>query len=134
TATANNIQSLEKLFSRKTGEQYVRDLTRIGFEAVADQTWKLADRYDQIAKNAALKASDPLKINDLSKAQTWFKGFADHSEASVTSAVEQVLSQSGGPVPANALLAAGIGTAAGTAARKASQHVFLEEIGITLQR
>jgi len=129
-ASNNDIKTLEALFSRKNGEQYVRDLTRVGCEAVANQVWKLGSRYNQIAVNAGLKADNPLKINDLAKAQRWFKGFADYAEANVTSVVEQGLSQSGGTLPANALLAAGVATAAGTAARKASQHVFLEELGI----
>jgi hypothetical protein len=30
--------------SQKTGERYVRDLTRVGFEAVANDTWNLIDR------------------------------------------------------------------------------------------
>lgn len=33
--------------SQKTGERYVRDLTRVGFEAVANDTWNLIDRYRQ---------------------------------------------------------------------------------------
>jgi len=130
-----DLTNLPKLLSSKSGEQYVRDLTRVGLEAVANTVWNLEARYEKIAANAKLPAGDPniaLKINDPSKAQTWFKGFADYAEAAVTSAVEQALSQSGGPVPANSLLAAGIATAAGTAARKASQHIFLEEIGIGL--
>jgi hypothetical protein len=127
------LKSLGNISSNKTGEQYVRDLTRVGFEAVANDVWNLENRYDQIAANAKLVPGNPkfqLKINDPTKAQSWFKGFADYAESAVTSVVEQALSQSGGPVPANALLAAGIATAAGTAARKASQHVFLQEIGI----
>jgi hypothetical protein len=109
-------------FSQKTGERYVRDLTRVGFEAVANDTWKLLTRYEKIDTTGAIKNKD--------KAKTWFKGYSDYSEAGVTSAVEQALSQGGGPVQANLLLAAGVATAAGTAARKATQHVFLQEIGI----
>jgi hypothetical protein len=131
-SSAADLKTFTKLLSHKTGDQYVRDLTRVGFEAVANNVWQLKQRYGQIASNSALK-SGPLKINDVNKAQTWFKGFADYAEANVTSAVEQALSQSGGPVPSNALLAAGISTAAGTAARKATQHVFLEELGIGLR-
>jgi len=127
--SASDLRDIARLFSRKTGEQYVRDLTRVGFEAVANDVWKLESRYDQMTTNAKLQTGN-LEIKDLKKAQNWFKGFADYAEAGVTSAVEQALSQSGGPVPANPLLAAGLATAAGTAARKASQHVFLEQIGI----
>jgi hypothetical protein len=109
-------------FSEKTGERYVRDLTRVGFEAVANDNWDLKNRYQAIDRAVAIK--------DKTKAKSWFKGYSDFSEASVTSAVEQALSQGGGPVQANPLLAAGVATAAGTAARKATQHVFLKEIGI----
>jgi len=119
------------LFSKKTGEQYVRDLTRVGLEAVGNKAWNLLTRYPQILTSAALPTIDPLKINDASKAQAWFKGFADFSEANVTAVVEQALSQGGGPIQANPLLAASIATAAGTSARKATQHIFLREIGIT---
>jgi hypothetical protein len=109
-------------FSQKTGERYVRDLTRVGFEAVANDTWDLIGRYNKIVTTGAIIKKD--------KAKAWFKGYSDFAEASVTSAVEQALSQGGGPVQANPLLAAGIATAAGTAARKATQHVFLQEIGL----
>jgi hypothetical protein len=113
----------KNLFSKKTGEQYIRDLTRVGFEAVANETWNLNGRYAAIDTNAGIKAAAK------AKAKAWFKGFADFAEASVTSAIEQVL-QGGGPAHGNALLAAAIGTAAGTAARKSAQHVYLKEIGI----
>lgn len=113
------------VFSEKTGERYIRDLTRVGIEALANDTWKLIERYKSMSK-------DP-KIKDTGKAQKWFKGFADYAEASVTSVIEQVLSQGGGvgaTIPTNPLVAAAIATAAGTAARKAAQQTFLEEIGI----
>ena len=128
-ASASDLKTVKSYFSRKTGDQYVRDLTRVGFEAIANDTWRLESRYDQIAKNAANNASPEVKINDADKAHIWFKGFADFAEASVTSAVEQAL-QGGGPIDSNPLFAAGVATAAGTAARKAAQHVFLQEIGI----
>jgi hypothetical protein len=131
TAQSNSVPDLKivkSYFSKKTGEQYVRDLTRIGFEAIANNVWKLETRYAQIGTNAAV--ADPnVKINDAAKAQTWFKGFADFAESSVTAAVEQAL-QGGGPMQTNPLFAAGIATASGTAARKAAQHIFLREIGI----
>lgn len=127
--SASDLKTVKSYFSRKTGDQYVRDLTRVGFEAIANDAWSLASRYDQIAKNAANNASPEVKINDADKAHNWFKGFSDFAEASVTSAVEQAL-QGGGPIDSNPLFAAGVATAAGTAARKAAQHVFLQEIGI----
>jgi hypothetical protein len=130
TATAA-FKDLGSLLSKKTGEQYIRDLTRVGLEAVANKAWNLITRYPQIVTSAALPAGDPLKIKDASKAQAWFKGFADFAEANVTAVVEQALSQGGGPVQANPLLAASIATAAGTAARKSAQHIFLREIGIS---
>ena len=114
-------------FSEKTGERYVRDLTRVGFEAVANDTWRLIDRYKTMSK-------DP-RIKDVGKAQKWFKGFADYAEASVTSVIEQVLSHGGGlgvSIPTNPVVAAGIATAAGTAARKAAQQTFFDEIGILI--
>ena len=114
--------AINNLFSDKTGERYVRDLTRVGFEAVANDTWDLILRYNKIDTTNA--------ITNKPKAKAWFKGYSDYAEAGVTSALEQALSQGGGPVQANPLLAAGVATAAGTAARKATQHVYLQEIGI----
>jgi hypothetical protein len=125
-----NLNTIGGFLSKKTGEQYVRDLTRVGFEALANEAWSLEARYAKIDAKAGLPDGNPEKIKSATKAKTWFKGFADFAEASVTSAVEQALSQGGGPVQSNPLFAASVATAAGTSARKSSQHIFLREIAI----
>ena len=76
TGSASDLKTVKSYFSSKTGDQYVRDLTRVGFEAIANDTWLLESRYDQIANNAANNASPEVKINDADKAHIWFKGFA----------------------------------------------------------
>jgi hypothetical protein len=110
-------------FSQKTGERYVRDLVRLGIEAVANDRWKLVTRYGAIDQTA--------NIGDKAKAKKWFEGFANFAEASVTGAIEQAL-QGVAAFQTSPLIAASVATAAGTAARKAAQQTFLQEIGIPL--
>ncbi|MBI3301991.1 MAG: hypothetical protein HYZ72_07940 [Deltaproteobacteria bacterium] len=57
----------------------------------------------------------------------WFKGFSSVAESTVTGAVEEA-SLGVAAFQSNALIAASVGTFAGTAARKAAQHVFLSEL------
>jgi len=90
---------------------------------VANDTWQLTGRDNKIDSTAA--------ITNKAKAKAWSKGYSDYSEAVLTSAVEQALSPGGGPVQANPPLAASVAPAAGIAACKAAQHVFLQEIGIS---
>jgi anti-sigma regulatory factor (Ser/Thr protein kinase) len=63
------------------------------------------------------------------KARRWFKGAASLSESLVTSAVEEV-ALGVSEFQTNAVLAAAAATFAGTVARKATQHVFLAEVGV----
>ena len=60
-------------------------------------------------------------------AKRWFVGFAAMAEAGVCSAVEETLLGIG---TFQGLDAAAAGAYAGTAARKATQHVFLSELGL----
>jgi hypothetical protein len=106
--------------SHKTADQYARDLIRITVEAAGNSLFKLNDRY------VRLKA---LTGPDGKTKQAWFRGFANLAESTVTSAVEQA-AQGVSTFSTNPLIAASIGTFAGTAARKATQEVFLAEIGI----
>jgi hypothetical protein len=62
-------------------------------------------------------------------AKRWFKGFATMAESGVTAAVEETLLGIG-TFQGNRLIAASAGVYAGTAARKATQHVFLAELGV----
>jgi hypothetical protein len=63
------------------------------------------------------------------KARRWFKGAASLSESLVTSAVEEA-SLGVAQFQTNAVIAAAAATFAGTVARKATQHVFLSEVGV----
>jgi len=109
------------LFSERTGERYVRDLVRLTVEAADDV------RYDDLKSRYGAMLQ---LVGDDAKRTTftnWFKGFASIAEAAVTSAVEQAC-LGAASFQTNALIAASAGTFAGTAARKAAQHVFLSEI------
>lgn len=111
---------VRKYASRKTADQYVRDLIRITVEASANALFKLNDRY---ARLQALSGADG------QTKQTWFRGFASLAESTVTSAVEQA-ALGISTFSTNQLIAASLGTFAGTIARKATQDVFLAEIGL----
>ena len=119
-STVNDLQSF---YSQKTGERYVRDLVRLGIEAIANDHWNLIARYSAIDTSAFL--------TDKEKAKKWFAGFADYAESSATSAVEQAV-QGIATFQTNALVAASVATAAGTAARKAAQATFFMAVGIDL--
>jgi hypothetical protein len=119
--TISTTADLKSLVSSKTGDRYVRDSIRVGIEAVANDLWKLKERYSLIAQTAKIKNAD--------KAKQWFAGFSDYAESAVTAAVEQA-AQGVSTFQSNPLIAASLATAAGTAARKAAQVTFLAELGI----
>ena len=105
----------------RTGERYVRDLVRLLIEAVDDV------RYDGLGRrvNAAReKAGD-----HQDKLMRWFRGVSGVAESQAMSAVEQA-TLGVATFQTNPLIAAAAGTFAGTAARKAAQHVFLSELGV----
>jgi hypothetical protein len=110
---------LKKYLSRQTAEQYTRDLVQITAEASGNALFNLVARHKD------------LKVKNSPKAERWFKGYASLAESGVTSAVEEALLGIG-TFTTNAVLAAAVGTFAGTAARKATQSAFLAEIGIPL--
>jgi hypothetical protein len=110
---------LKALFSERTGERYVRDLIRLIVEAADDVRFDLASRL-----RAQREILGPEKSKKL---DLWFKGFASLAESATMGAVEEaVLGVS--QFQTNALIAASAGTFAGTAARKAAQHLFLKEM------
>jgi hypothetical protein len=108
------------LLSEKTADRYVRDLIRITVEAAEDARYELRTRYSSLL----VRVGDARKA----KATRWFKGISSLAEALVTSAVEEVV-LGVAQFETNALIAASAATYAGTAARKAAQHVFLGELG-----
>jgi hypothetical protein len=111
---------LKAVFSERTAERYVRDLIRLMVEAADDA------RYNDLrARHSALL--ELVGKEKRTKYKNWFKGFSSMAEAAVTSSVEEAcLGVSS--FQTSALIAASAGTFAGTAARKATQHVFLSEL------
>jgi hypothetical protein len=108
-----------KGFADKNGERYLRDLIGVTVEAAGDVQYQLRDRYPRML--AALNPSQQ------ETARRWFRGFATMAEAGVTAAVEETLLGIGS-FQGNRLIAAAASAYAGTAARKATQHVFVSEM------
>jgi hypothetical protein len=115
---AAGIMGLKGAFKERSGEQYVRDLVRIIAEVAGDRRYELRARYTSMLKTAP----------DQDKAARWFKGTASMAESLVTSAVEEA-SLGIAQFQTNPIIAASAATYAGTVARKATQHVFLAELG-----
>jgi hypothetical protein len=115
------LDKLKGLLSEKTAERYVRDLIRVTVEAAEDARYRLRPRYMTLLSR--------VDVGQKPKAMRWFKGIGSLAESLVMSAVEETtlwVAQ----FQTNALIAASAGTYAGTAARKAAQHVFLSELGV----
>jgi hypothetical protein len=109
---------LKSVLAERKADRYARDLIRIMLEVVGDV------RYDDLrARYATLLAKLPDE-ETRAKATRWFRGVGSHAEAVVTSAVEEA-TLGIATFQTNPLIAASAATYAGTAARKAAQHVFL---------
>ena len=117
------LSDLRSMLSAKTGERFVRDMIAIVVEAAGDVQYDLRNRYP--------KMSSTLSPAQLATAKRWIKGFATMAESGVTSAVEETV-LGVAQFRTNELIAASAGAYAGTMARKATQHVFLSELGIGL--
>jgi hypothetical protein len=109
---------LRAFFSQKTADQFIRKLLQVTGESTGDAIFNLRTRYPKLTSRP-----------DSSKELRWFSGMATLAESTVTSAVEEAL-LGAATFTTNPLFAASLGTFAGTAARKATQHAFLEVIGI----
>jgi hypothetical protein len=116
-----SLKGLRGLINERRAEQYVRDMVRIVVEVAGDVRYRLADRRTQLMG----------LVSDQAKAARWFKGAASMAESLVTSAVEEAC-LGVAQFQTNPVLAASAATYAGTAARKATQHVFLSEIPIPM--
>ncbi len=112
---------LKGFLSEKNADRYVRDLIGVMVEAAGDVQYQLRARYPQMLAQLTAPQQDTAK--------RWFKGFAAMAEAGVTTAVEETLLGIA-TFQGNRLIAASAGAYAGTAARKATQHVFLSELGV----
>ena len=106
---------------QRTAERYVRDLIGVIVDSTGNVQYRLRDRYHQML------AQFPAPLQDT--AARWFRGFGAMAEAGLTTAVEETLLGIGA-FQVNHLMAAAAGAFAGTAARKATQHVFLNELGV----
>ncbi len=111
-------KALKGIFSQRSADRYIRDMIRVVVEAADDARYDLTRRYDAVLTTAEDKRP---------KYEDWFKGFASMAEGAVTSAVEEAC-MGVASFQTNPLIAASAATFAGTAARKATQHVFLAEI------
>lgn len=122
----DNVKGLKALVSERSAAQYVRDLIRITVEVAADTRYSLGGRSLPQRHEEMLRLVG--QANE-AKARRWFKGAASVSESLVTSAVEEA-SLGVSEFQTNAIIAAAAATFAGTVARKATQHVFLSEVGV----
>ncbi len=128
TSTADT-NILRTLLGPQSGADQVRNAVRITIEAGADIEYDLKKRIDTAV--GIVFPQDPPGGAGRKKLISWMQGFAENAEAATTSAVETLV-LGGGPVQTNSLIAAAAGTAAGTAAKKAVQHVYLTELGASL--
>lgn len=115
------LEQLKSLLSEHTAERAIRDTIRVIVESAADV------RYDDLrARYAAMLVHMP-SDEKRNKLADWLRGFASFAESSVTGAVEEA-ALGVAAFQTNPLIAASLSTFAGTAARKAAQHIFLAEL------
>ena len=117
----NNQSSVRGIGNQINAERYIRDITRIIVETTGDEICNLRDRYSTLAKKYK---EEPKK-----KLVGWFDSFGDFAEASVMPVVEEVLSGVGN-IELNPLIVAGVGTFCSVTVRKATEHAYLELLGI----
>jgi hypothetical protein len=111
---------LKSALSERRADRYVRDLIRVLLEVVGDI------RYDDLRGRYRALLDRLGETDAQTKAVRWFRGVGSQAEAIVTSAVEEA-ALGVAQFQTNPLIAAAAATYAGTAARKAAQHVFLFE-------
>ena len=116
----NNLQP-RHLLKQVNAEQYIRDLTRIIVDTTGNELYGLRDRYEKLSKK--------YNQENNKKFVRWFGSFGDLAEASVLPVVENLITGVGN-ITLNPLIAAGTGIFCSTAARKATEHAYLELLGI----
>jgi hypothetical protein len=110
----------KSMLSERKADRYVRDLIRVMVETVGDLRYHdLPARYQALLGKVGGEEAE-------AKTSRWFRGVGSHAEGIVTSAVEE-LALGIAQFQTNPIIAAAAATYAGTAARKAAQHVFLSE-------
>lgn len=116
-----NLGQVKALLTERTAERYIRDTIRLIVESAGDVRYSnLRARYDAMRQHMP---NDEKR----EKFADWFRGFSSVAESTVTGAVEEA-TLGVATFQTNPLLAASASTFAGTAARKAAQHVFLSEL------
>ena len=119
---SNGLRGLaENSLPDKTARRYVCDLIELTVDAAGDLQYQLRERYQRMLTGLSAVEGET--------ARRWFKGFAAMAESGVTASVEETLLNVG-QFAANPLISAAAGAYAGTVARKATQHVFLSELGV----
>lgn len=121
SGSAQTSADLQRALVPKTGERYLRDLITIIVEAAGDVQYQLRDRYHRMLTKLTAPQQEVAK--------RWCKGFGAMAESGVLTAVEETLLGIG-QLRTNPMIAAAAGAYAGTVARKATQHVFLSELGV----
>ena len=94
-------------------------------------TWSIADIELRLKTAIGLVFGPNATDDQKKKLISWMQGFAANAESVTTSAVETLI-LGASSVQTNSLIGAASGTAAGTIAKKATQHVYLEELGAKL--
>jgi hypothetical protein len=115
------LDQLKSLLTERTAERAIRDIIRVIVESAADV------RYDDLRTRYAAMLVHMPNDEKRNKLADWFRGFASLAESSVTGAVEEA-ALGVAAFQTNPLIAASLSTYAGTAARKAAQHLFLAEL------
>jgi hypothetical protein len=115
------LAALRAILAERTGERYLRDLVRLLVESMDDI------RYGDM--EARIKAAREQAQGHSDKLMRWFRGVSGVAESQGMSAVEQA-TLGVSTFQSNPLIAAAAGAFAGTAARKAAQHVLLSELGV----
>jgi hypothetical protein len=120
-SSASSSGNLRLSSTPRIGEGYVRDIVAVIVESVCDTQFELRDRYYQMIARLGAPRQEV--------ATRWIKGFATMAESGVMAAVEETLLGISA-FATNSIISAAAGTFAGTVARKATQHVFLSEMGV----
>lgn len=121
------VKDLEKQIrtakDQMTADRYIRDISRIGVEVTGNQRYGLPGRYDALKKKFSQPPQDKLV--------RWFDSFGDLAEASVMPVVETTLAGIGS-IQLNAHVVAGVATFCAVTVRKATEHAYLQMLGIKL--
>ncbi|HXJ79899.1 MAG TPA: hypothetical protein VMS64_14600 [Candidatus Methylomirabilis sp.] len=120
------LEGLKGLFSKATGERYLRDIIRVIVESGFDTARGITGPSGVYAQ-----VTQPLTNRE--KFVLWFRGFSSMAESGAMRAVE-LGTQGVAAFQTNPLIAASAGSFAGTVARKLAQDSFLSVVREELRR